>query len=305
MDETIKPTRSGKVRVNEKVEIYFETFGHPSNPPILLIMGLDAQCILYGEKFIKYFLEKNIYVIRFDNRDIGYSTWMNDSWSRRNPYTLSDMAQDSLALLDFLHIEKVHLFGISMGGMIAQQLAIDYGNRVLSMITVMSSGFLLDSRLVKSYLKKIVFWIAPVLLKYIYVKNKYSNHKITVGSYVATYRKLCGKRYKFDEPYFRMIFTESIEKRKGQNPRARYQQFCAIVASGSRLKQLSKINTPVLVIHGTADPLIPHTHADEYARVIPQSKLIKINGVGHELPNKVLEKLLPEMMDFIQTNHRY
>ena len=69
-------------------------------------MGLDAQCILYGEKFIKYFLEKNIYVIRFDNRDIGYSTWMNDSWSRRNPYTLSDMAQDSLALLDFLHIEK-------------------------------------------------------------------------------------------------------------------------------------------------------------------------------------------------------
>lgn len=303
MNEEIKPTRFGKVKVAERIEIYYETFGLEIHPPILLIMGLDAQCVVYGERFIRHFLDKNFYVIRFDNRDIGYSTWMNDSWSRRKPYTLRDMSNDTIALLDFLKINKVHLFGISMGGMIAQQLTIDHEHRVLSLISVMSSGYLLNPKLVKSFFKKALFYLTPFLIKNVYVKNKYSDHKITVGSYVATYRKLCGRAYRFDEPYFREIFTKSIVERKGQNPRARYQQFCAIVASGSRLKHLSRIQTPTLIIHGTADPLIHHSHADLYAKVIPQAKLIKIEGLGHELPNEVLRQILPEIFDIILSNN--
>lgn len=290
--------QSGKAPVNG-IEIYYETFGEKQNPAILLIMGLDAQCVIYGENVIEPLVEAGFYVIRFDNRDIGLSTWMNDSWHRSRPYSLEDMAKDSVELLDFLQIKQAHLIGVSMGGMIAQHIAIDFPDKVLSLTSIMSSGYALNPKIATKFSHKILLKALPFLIRRIYVKNKYSDHKITVGSYVATYRLLRGKRFPFDEAYFREVFTQSIEYRKGQNQRARYQQFCAIVASGSRLKKLPQIKAPTLVIHGTADPLVNPKHAEIYAPLIPNSKLLMVEGMGHELPKGALAEVLPEIIKHI------
>lgn len=288
-------TKSGKAPVNG-IELYYETFGDEQNPTVLLIMGLDAQCVIYGENVIEPLVEAGFYVIRFDNRDIGLSTWMNETWHRSRPYSLEDMAKDSVGLLDFLKIEKAHIIGVSMGGMIAQHIAIDFPEKVLSLTSIMSSGYTLNTKVTSKFTHKLLLKLLPFLIKRFYIKNKYSNHKISVGSYVATYRLLRGKRFEFDESYFRQVFTESIERRKGQNPRARYQQFCAIVASGSRLKKLHQIKAPTLVIHGTADPLVSPKHAEIYAPLIPNSKLLMVEGMGHELPKGALAEILPEII---------
>jgi pimeloyl-ACP methyl ester carboxylesterase len=288
-------TQSGKTPVNS-IEIYYETFGKPENPAILLIMGLDAQCVIYSENVINPLVKAGFYVIRFDNRDIGLSTWMNDTWHRSRPYSLEDMAKDSVELLNFLQIKQAHLIGVSMGGMIAQHIAIDFPEKVLSLTSIMSSGFTLNPAIFSKFSHKLIVRLAPFLIKRFYFKNKYSEHKVSVGSYIATYRLLRGKRFEFDEPHLRQVFTESIEVRKGQNPRARYQQFCAIVASGSRLKKLGQIKAPTLVIHGTADPLVNPKHAEVYAPLIPNSKLLMIEGMGHELPKGALAEVLPEII---------
>jgi len=291
-------TQSGKAPVNG-IEIYYETFGGRQNPAILLIMGLDAQCVIYGENIINPLVESGFYVIRFDNRDIGLSTWMNNTWHRSRPYLLQDMAKDSVELLDFLQIKQAHIIGVSMGGMIAQHIAIDFPEKVLSLTSIMSSGFTLNPTTASKFRQKLIFRLVPFLIKRFYFKNKYSEHKVSVGSYMATYRKLRGKRFEFNEAYFREVFTESIEQRKGQNPRARYQQFCAIVASGSRLKKLGQIKVPTLVIHGTDDPLVNPKHAEIYAPLIPNSKLLMIEGMGHELPKGALTDILPEIIRHI------
>jgi pimeloyl-ACP methyl ester carboxylesterase len=291
-------TQSGKAPVNG-IEIYYETFGGRQNPAILLIMGLDAQCIIYGENIINPLVESGFYVIRFDNRDIGLSTWMNNTWHRSRPYLLQDMAKDSVELLDFLQIKQAHIIGVSMGGMIAQHITIDFPEKVLSLTSIMSSGFTLNPIIESKFRQKLIFRLVPFLIKRFYFKNKYSEHKVSVGSYMATYRRLRGKRFEFNEAYFREVFTESIEGRKGQNPRARYQQFCAIVASGSRLKKLGQIKAPTLVIHGTNDPLVNPKHAEIYAPLIPNSKLLMIEGMGHELPKGALLEILPEIIRHI------
>lgn len=289
----------GKAPVNG-IEIYFETFGNQSNPAILLIMGLDAQCVIYGDGFIKPLVEAGFYVVRFDNRDIGLSTWMNDTWHKSKPYTLEDMAKDTVELLDFLNIENAHIIGVSMGGMIAQTIAINHPQKVLSLTSIMSSGYTLNPKIAGTFKQKILLQLLPFFIKRFYVKNKYSEHKVSVGSYVATYRMLRGNRFPFDEVYFREVFTESIEIRKGQNPRARYQQFCAIVASGSRLKKLSQIKAPTLIVHGTADPLVKPKHAEIYAPLIPNSKLLMIEGMGHELPKGALSEILPLLIKHLK-----
>ena len=294
-----QPTTSGKAPANG-LELYYETFGNAENPAVLLTMGLDAQCIMYSQDFIMPLVEAGFWVIRYDNRDIGGSTWLNDTWRRNNPYTLHDMAKDAVGLLDFLNIEKAHLIGVSMGGMISQQLTLTYPARVMSLTSIMSSGFSLNPSAVRSNKNKILLRLLPFLLKRIYVKNKLTNHEVSVENYVKTYRRLAGTRFPFNESHFRAVFTEGIEKRKGQNPRARYQQYCAIAASGSRLKELPKIKTPTLIIHGTADPLVPAIHAQIYAPLIPNAKLRWIEGMGHEMPKAALPEILPEIIALLQ-----
>ena len=115
MDKNFQPTRQGKAPVNN-IELYFEAYGDASNPPLVFVCGLDQQSVLFSKEIIQPFVEAGLYVVRFDNRDTGHSTWMNSSWHKSKPYTLEDMATDAVGLLDYLHIQKAHFIGVSMGG---------------------------------------------------------------------------------------------------------------------------------------------------------------------------------------------
>jgi pimeloyl-ACP methyl ester carboxylesterase len=291
------PTRSGKAPSNG-LEIYFETFGNPSNPAIVLIMGLDAQCTLWSMAFIEPLVAAGYYILRFDNRDIGLSTWLNE-WNRRKPYTLEDMAMDVLGLMDYLNIPKAHIIGASMGGMIAQRLAISHASRVKSLTSIMSSGYSLQVSLQPNLGTKLQAWIAPFVLRNFEIKNKYTHPKITVESYLRTYRYLAGTKYPFNESYFNQLFTHNIIERKGQNPNARLQQFSAIVASGSRLSELPKITVPSLVIHGTADKLVHPNHARVYAPLIPNMKMLWLEGMGHEIAHGFLPEIHLSILELL------
>lgn len=296
-DKNYSTTQSGKVRSNG-IEIYYESFGNASNPTIVLIMGLDAQCVIWSMNFIEPLVAAGYHVIRFDNRDIGLSTWIED-WHRSRPYTLEDMAADTVGLLDALHIEKAHIIGASMGGMIAQRVAISYPERVLTLTSIMSSGFVLDTKATNRIAIKLVFAILPYIIRYFTVKNRFTDHKVNLKTYMATYRMLSGTKYPFNQTYFEQLFQWSIFERKGQNPKARLQQYSAIVASGSRLKELPKIKCPTLILHGTADKLVPPIHAKIYAPLIPDAKMVWLDGVGHEIPNGVLDQVHKEILGLL------
>lgn len=297
----MNPTTTGKAPCNN-IEIYFETFGQKHHPAVILIMGLDAQSIMFTNDFIEPLVEAGYYVIRFDNRDIGLSTWLNDSWHRKRPYTLEDMAKDTIDLMDYLSVSQAHIIGVSMGGMIAQRLAISYAGRVLCLVSIMSSGFILDPSAVPFFRGRPFYRLIPFFLRNISIKSKLAFPAINVESYVKTYRRLNGNTFPFNHNHLRTVFTEGIEKRKGQNPRARFQQFCGIAASGSRLHELHKIKAPTLVIHGTEDPLIPPVHATIYAPKIPDAKMLWVEGMGHQLPKPVLEIVMPPIIEHLKTN---
>jgi pimeloyl-ACP methyl ester carboxylesterase len=279
-------SKSGKAKANG-IELFYESFGNETDPAVVLIMGLDAQCVIWSYAFIEPIVMAGFRVIRFDNRDIGHSTWLHD-WHKTKPYTLEDMALDTLGLLDFLKIEKAHFIGASMGGMIAQRISISHAERVLSLTSIMSSAFILDASLENSALRKMFLKAAPKILKYLPIKNKWTSHNTTVESYMALYKYLAGTKHSFDKEYFKALFSYSILERKGQNPKARFQQFSAIVASGSRLKELTKIHVPTLLIHGTADKLIPYFHSKKMAGLIKNAQFIEMEGIGHEIPRAEL-----------------
>jgi pimeloyl-ACP methyl ester carboxylesterase len=289
---------AGKAKVNG-IEIFYESFGDISHPPVVLIMGLDAQCVIWSPTFIAPLVEAGYRIIRFDNRDIGHSTWFNN-WNKAKPYTLEDMAKDTVGLLDFLSIPKAHLIGASMGGMIAQRLAISHSERVLSLTSIMSSGYALDPHLFTSFSQRNFMKLLPKLIRWAPIPLKHINMKVTVGNYLAVYKYLSGTKYEFDKTAFTELFTYAIEERKGQNPKARVQQFCAIVASGSRLNELKNISKPTLIIHGTADKLVPITHSQKLATIIPNSILVEMEGIGHEIPRPAM----PEYHKHIIENFR-
>lgn len=271
------PTRSGKASCND-IEIYYETFGKPENPPVLLIMGLGAQCIMFTEDFINPLVDANYYVVRFDNRDIGLSTWMNE---KDKPYSLADMAKDTLGLLEFLTIKKTHVLGVSMGGMIAQEFTLAYPGRVLTLTSIMSTGDKLGPT-------------AGSLMQ-LPTGEALINAEGSVKYYVEMYRGLAGKRFPYNAAQFTKLFTQAIVVRKGQNPQATNHQLYAIATSESRLGKLPGIRVPTLILHGTDDPLIPYTHATTYARLIPGANLVKMEGVGHELPDGILPQVHKEL----------
>lgn len=289
--------QQGKVPSNG-LEIYHQAFGNPQNPAILLTMGLDAQCTIWSPSFINPLVEAGFYVIRYDNRDIGLSTWLED-WQRSNPYSLEDMAKDAIGLLDNLGIEKVHVVGASMGGMISQRLAISYPERVLSLTSIMSSGYSFQVSVQPTLVGMFQAAVIPFLVRNVEIKTKFTHFDVTVGNYLSVYKRLAGTAYPFQEAYFKELFHYNIVERKGQNPKAKIQQLSAIIASGSRLRELPQIKAPTLVLHGTADTLVPPVHAKTYAPYIPEHKLVWLEGVGHEIPRAIIPKVHQEMFELM------
>ncbi|MHA2432885.1 MAG: alpha/beta fold hydrolase, partial [Candidatus Thorarchaeota archaeon] len=236
------------------IEIVYDTFGDPSSPPLLLIMGLGSQMILWDDAFCKQLASQGYWVIRFDNRDVGLSTKLDDAGlpdifalmrgeTVEVPYKLSDMASDAVGLLDALNIETAHVVGASMGGMIAQSMAIRYPERIRTLTSIMSSTG--DPNLPPPEPE-----VASIL-----VSTPPSDRAEYIDYSVQTWRLLHGPKFPLDEEYVRERSGRMYDR--NYYPFGTGRQLAAILASGSRKDALKKLKTPTLVIHGDEDPLVP------------------------------------------------
>lgn len=261
------------------IDLYVETFGDRTSPAVLLIMGLSCQCLNWFPYFFKPIVDKGYYVIRFDNRDTGLSTWSDaDDWEIK-PYSLDDMATDSVELLQRLGIHKAHVIGASMGGAIAQRIAISYPKRVLSLTSIVS--FADTSALTSSSVSSLSFFANVPSLE----------------EYLGFWSVLVGTTYPLDIPLYTQLYKDSVENSQRYNPHCITHQLSAIARSST--PDLALINVPTLVLYGTADPLIPATHAENYAKLIANSQLFKMDGVGHDIPAGICDRIHPEIFNLL------
>jgi pimeloyl-ACP methyl ester carboxylesterase len=277
------------------IQIAYETFGDPADPPLLLVMGLASQMILWDEQLCGMFVERGFHVIRFDNRDVGHSSHVRGGGKprvlramagiTRNPhYTLDDLADDAFGLLDQLDIEAAHVAGASMGGMIAQTMAIRRPERVLSLASIMSTT---GNRRVGM----------PRLRALGLLLRKAPRDRDSYVEYVAGIFKVIGSPgYDRDETWIRKLAGESFDR--GVDRAGPGRQLVAIQASGDRTRALAGVRCPTVVIHGTDDPLIPVRAGRATARAIPGAELIEIEGMGHDLP----PELWPRIADAVERN---
>jgi pimeloyl-ACP methyl ester carboxylesterase len=276
------------------IELCYETFGDPAHPALLLTMGLATQMIGWHEQFCSALADRGFHVIRYDNRDVGRSKSVGGPSptllqllrrdKRAAAYTLADMAADGIGLLDHLEIERAHVMGASMGGMIAQTMAAHHHDRVLSLVSMMANTGARWSGEPSPRLYPVLIKPAPR------DRDAYLDHAFWVFS------KIGSPGFPPDEPDLRELAGQSFDR--GINPAGTGRQLAAIIASGDRTPLLRTISVPTLVIHGKQDRLVPLSGGRATARAIPGSRLLIIDGMGHDIPRGAW----PRMLDAIEQN---
>ncbi len=277
------------------VKIAFEASGDPSAPALLLIMGLGMQLTGWPDDFVEGLVEQGFYVIRFDNRDIGLSDKFDHAgtpnlplallktlvrWPLKSAYTLDDMAADAIGVLAALNVKKAHIVGASMGGMIAQVLAAKYPERVLSLTSIMSSsgrrGLPGPTRAARA-----VLFTRP---------GNPKDFDSLVAHGANVFRVIGSPAYPTPDKALRARVGAQIKR--NVCPGGVLRQMVAIAASGDRGALLKTIAAPTLVIHGAADPLVPLACGVDTARLVPGARLEVIEGMGHDLPAQLIERLV-------------
>ena len=261
------------------IHIEYETLGDPAARPLLLIGGLADQLIHWDDDLVADLAQRGHYVIRFDNRDAGLSTKCNETehvnlvrpGGGGPPYTLEDMADDAKGLLDALGIGKAHICGISMGGMIAQTVAIRHPTRVLSLISIYSTTGSRDLPPPKPEVIELLLAPAPR------ERDAYIEHMVVL------FRAMAGGGFAFDEGWTRMITGRAYDR--SFSPEGTARQISAVMTQGNRKNALASVTVPTLVIHGTDDPVVPVAAGRDTAGAIPGAHLMLIEGMGHDLPH--------------------
>lgn len=266
--------------VGRGITLCYEAFGDSKNPPAILIMGLATQMIGWNEDFCQQLADRGFYVVRFDNRDVGRSTHMPSRapgnlqfLTRRfdeDLYTLSDMAEDTVGLLDQLGLSPAHVIGASMGGMIAQELTIKYPEAVRSLTSIMSSTG--SSRHGQPS--------AP-MYKHLLSRPPHNRDEF-IERAVEVFGSVGSTGFEVDPDWIRDRAARSYDR--GYDVTSSARQLGAVLKSGSRLSSLSKIQTPTLAIHGDVDPLIDVSGGRATAEAIPGAELLIVEGMGHDLP---------------------
>ncbi len=266
------------------IEIAYQEVGDPDGEPLVLVMGLATQMIAWDDELCLMLAERGFRVVRFDNRDIGRSTRLDgahvpsrtDLLLRRREtaaYLLSDMAADTVGLMDHLGIESAHVAGISMGGMIGQTIAIEHPDRIRSLVSMHSTTG--SRRVGQPTLKVFALMLADAP----------RDRDAFIKRIQRTYNLIGSPAYPTDEQRLLKVAEGSWER--GHNPRGVLRQLHAIVASGDRTAALRKLDLPVTVIHGTSDTLIRPSGGRATARAIPGARLHLIEGMGHDLPREL------------------
>ncbi len=285
--------------IANNIEIEYDTFGDPSSNPLLLIRGLGSQMISWEEEFCELLVNHGFFVIRFDNRDVGLSTKFEEAGvpdimklvigaqrgeKIESPYTLEDMADDAIGLLDALKIDKAHICGASMGAMIVQVIAVRYPSRVLSLTSIMGSTGNPDLPQPKQEAMKVILKPAP------------TEREAYIEESVKRWRALYGTGFPFDEERRQKMATRAYDR--SFYPQGFARQLAAVLASGNRKPTLASIKVPTLVIHGGDDLLVPVEGGIDTAEAIYGAELLIINGMGHSLPPETW----PQIVDAIAKN---
>ncbi|WP_030372799.1 alpha/beta fold hydrolase [Streptomyces rimosus] len=269
------------------ISLCYETFGDPGTRPLLLIFGMYGQLIWWDDALCRQLACEGFFVIRFDNRDSGRSQHLTTPPRllrtalrlTRPAYTLTDMAQDALGLLDYLHIPAAHIVGASMGGMIAQELALRHPHRVLSLTSMMSTP----------HVPAIGRRTDPTLLPYL-LRRYPTDLDGYIRTSMAMLRKLSSPHLPFDAHGTRALLRRSHAR--GIDPDGTHRQMAAVLTAPSRTRALEQLRLPALVLHGTHDPLLPVACARATARAIPGAQLRVIPGMGHHFPPEAWPHLL-------------
>ena len=267
------------------IAIEYETFGAASDQALLLVMGLGTQLIAWDEQFCQMLADEGHFVIRFDNRDCGLSTHLDGvavdlaavvtslldphAPPPPAPYNLSDLAADAVGLLDHLGIDRAHVVGASMGGMIVQTMAIEYPERVLTMTSMMSSTGERDFGQPTAEAAQMLLTPPPT------TRDSYVDHSLKVWRVFAPHRH-------FDEQRVRDRATAAFDR--GHYPVGVLRQLAAILASGPRAEQLAHVRVPTLVLHGRCDTLVQRSGGERTAELVPGANLVILGDMGHDLP---------------------
>jgi pimeloyl-ACP methyl ester carboxylesterase len=275
--------------VGDDINLCYETFGERSDPAALLIMGLGTQMVAWHEDFCRALAGRGFYVVRFDNRDIGHSTHLDGLAPPTIPqllmrskgaahYKLSDMAEDAAGLLRELDLSPAHVIGASMGGMIAQTLAARHPRRVRSLVSIMSNtGALLNGQ--------------PALKLYpFFLRRPVGGREQYVAHFERLFNAIGSRGLPREPEEIRELAAISYER--DHDPAGPGRQLAAILASGDRTAELRRITAPTLVVHGTADPLVRPSGGRATARAIRGAKLMKVPGMGHDLPRAIWDELI-------------
>jgi pimeloyl-ACP methyl ester carboxylesterase len=264
---------------NGEVEIYYEEFGDPDAPTLLLVNGLGSQCLNYAQAWCELFCDEGFHVVRFDNRDVGLSSKLDGV-----EYSLADMATDAVAVLDAVGAEQAHLMGCSMGGMIVQRLAIDHPERVLSMTSVMSRtgepGYGDSSKEALEHLMA-----PPAPSRSAYIDRQVA--ALHVYGSKAEWLDDDAIRTRAAAAYDRCFYPEGVGR-----------QMKAVMLDGSRADQLAAMDLPVLVIHGSRDTLIDPSGGRRTAALVPGARYVEIEGMGHDYPPPVWNEWVAVWSEF-------
>lgn len=275
------------VKVNG-MQIEYETFGDKRSKPLLMIKGIGQQMITWSDEFCSLLARNGHYFIRYDHRDVGLSSKLDNEKTPElseiraavargekiiPSYTLDDMAKDSIGLLDALNIDKAHICGMSMGGTIAQILAISYPDRILSLTLMMTGSGNPDLPPAKPEAMAALL-SPPASQRQEYIEN-----------HLKTFRIIGSPKFAFNEEYHRQLAGRLFDR--SFYPVGMNRHFLAVLSQSNRKPALAKVKVPTLVIHGANDILVPVEAGKELAEVIPGAELLIIEGMGHDLPKEV------------------
>ena len=280
------------------ISIEVEDSGETDRPAVLLVMGLGMQLIAWPAAFIDGLHDAGYRVIRFDNRDVGLSQAFPDrgvpnmmietlryrvGLRVRAPYTLADMAADARGVLDALRVKAAHVVGVSMGGMIAQRLALSAPHRIASLTSVMSSS---GAR-----------WLPgpkPHVLRALLARPRDNSEDAIIDNTMQLLRTIGSPGFPMDEALVRERVRTAT--RRSFNPGGTLRQMTAVVADKRRADELASMQVPTLVVHGKDDALVPFACGEDTARRIPKAQLVGIHGMGHDLPPGVVDRLLQVLL---------
>ena len=294
-----------RTRAN-RIEIEYDDAGPRNAPVVLLIMGLGAQLVRWPQELVDSLVARGYRVIRFDNRDVGLSTKFDDRgmpsivWTAMQarigrtpmlPYTLTDMADDAVGLLDSLGIDAAHIVGASMGGMIAQLVAARHPARTLSLTSIMSTtGRPAHSR-------------PTMRTTALLLRHPRTDDVDAIVAHGTAAARAIGGEFPMDDDFMAQRIRD--ETMRNRCPAGFVRQMAAIIADGDRSRRLATITAPTLVIHGTADPLVPVEGGRDTARAIPGARLLEIDGMGHTLPPPLIDTVVGAIDDHARSARRY